>query len=183
MSFISDFSEKIYTLHSWVLKRYIAVAVIAFISIIISIQAVFIFYQRSLRQVAVKLSENREKIKRLVKKKLSAEDSKVKVDEDLKKNLSFRIKEYVISVLDRNSLIDNLSGDYDSIRESSSKSGYKELSLSFELQDLTTEQLVTILSDMESDKKVLFREIVVKRGSLEDKVSLFATIATAKLLT
>ena len=105
MSFIGDFSEKIYTLHSWVLKRYIAVVIFAFIAIIISIQTGFIFYQRSLRKISAKISENREKIKRLVKRKLLAEDSKIKVDEDLKKNLSFRIKEYVISILDKNSLL------------------------------------------------------------------------------
>lgn len=180
MNFLKDFVDKIFIIDSNQFKKYIIIFFITILSLIFLIQIFFYFQKKNIYLREKKVSDFRSKINKLIIKKELAEKNKQTIDKMLNENPSFRIKEYVLNIVKKNNLLNNSSGDFDNIRENPSKPGYKELLINIDLKNLTTKQLLTILTDMESDPKVLFKEISVNSDENEKKLNLVAVLSTIK---
>jgi hypothetical protein len=180
MDFVKDIVEKIYSFDDKKLKSFVIVYVCCFFLLLCFLQIIFIFKKNSILDEIKKLDEARNSIKGLVEKKNWLESEKKTIDDLLKKDENFRIKEYVISILSKHNLINNLQGDYDTVRAQPEKPGYNELLMSFELRGLTMKQLVNVLIDMEHDKKILFKEIILRYDENDKKINLVAVVSTIK---
>lgn len=180
MNFLKDFVDKIFIIDSNQFKKYIIIFFITILSLIFLIQIFFYFQKKNIYLREKKVSDFRSKINKLIIKKELAEKNKQTIDKMLNENPSFRIKEYVLNIVKKNNLLNNSSSDFDNIRENPSKPGYKELLINIDLKNLTTKQLLTILTDMESDPKVLFKEISVNSDENEKKLNLVAVLSTIK---
>jgi hypothetical protein len=180
MDFIKDIVEKIYSFDDKKLKSFVIIYICCFFVLLCLLQVFFIFQKNSILANIKKLDETRSSIIGLVDKKNRLEAEKQFVDDLLKKDENFRIKEYVISILTKHNLINNLQGDYDTVRAQPERPGYNELLMSFELHGLTLKQLVNVLIDMESDRKILFKEIILRYDEADKKINLVAVVSTIK---
>ena len=180
MNFLKNIIDKIFLIDLIQLKKYIVIFFGIILLLIFGIEILFFFQKKSIYVYQKKIIEQRIKINNLLSRKIIAEQNKQLIDKILNENPSFRIKEYLVNYLKKNNFMNNLSSDFDSIRESPSKPGYKEFSINLDLNNLTTKQLLSILTDIELDSKVLFREIVLKLEENEKKIFLSAILSTIK---
>lgn len=181
MNPINFIVEKIYNIDSSTLKKYSYIYIFVIFLIVGIIQFLFILSSNSIYKDGTKLLEKRSKITKIIGRKVEIEEIKNNFDNLIKNNLNFRLKDYLNSIITNNNLSANFAGG-ESISEQVIKTGYTEVSMSFEMLNLTTLQAVNFIKLIEDSPIVFIKEIDLQK--LENKViKLFIVIATIKITT
>lgn len=181
MNPINFIVEKIYNIDSSTFKKYSYIYIFFILIVVGLIQFLFILNSNSIYKEGIKLLEKRSKITKIISRKIEIEDVKNKFDNLIKNNLNFRLKDYLNSIIINNNLSANFAGG-ESISEQIIKTGYTEVSMSFEMINLTTLQAVNFIKLIEDSPIIFIKEIDLQK--LENKViKLFIVIATIKITT
>lgn len=177
-----NFFDNFYLLDNVTLYRYAIIYVVIIFSIVILLQVGFIFIEKKIINQMIVSNEKRATINSLIVKKNESTELKKITDELISKDNSFRIKDYVTSILQKNGYSKKIVNGGDSIIEQPSKAGYIELSTGFELSTLGLEDVINILRACENDTRVYFKEIEIKNNSESKTLTLAFVIATTQIL-
>jgi hypothetical protein len=157
---------------------YVAVIIIS----LIIIQGLF-FWNKSNTQDNIKiLKEKKNNILKLIEKKNSAQAKKEAIDELLNNKESFRLKDYLFSLFQKNNFTKYVISQNESISEQKVKRDYIELTMNIELTNISTSEMIEILALIENDIRIYLKNIIIKNLN-NHKLYLILSIATLQFIT
>ena len=159
MDLIAFIIENIYNIDSSTARKYMFgyIGIIIFLSILI--QVMFILKSNKINKHGILILEKKNKIKQLIDEKNKIDELKDKIDNILKKEIEFKLKDYIMSFLQQKNFISNLLSSSDIPKEEIIKPGYREVSMDLELQNLSTMQIIEILSLLEENLRVYLKDV------------------------
>jgi hypothetical protein len=170
----------VYSLDNNLLYKYSLLYIFLFFLIIISINGFFLYLEKNIIHYSKKVDEQRKEINKLIIKKNEYEELKKKADNLILKESSFRIKDYILSIINNLHISEKVVNGGESVNEQILRNQYSELSTSFEFHNLGIEELINFIRTCEEDQRIYFKEIAIT-NNLDKTLSLFFVIATIQI--
>jgi hypothetical protein len=163
------------------LTKYFIIFLVLLFSSLFLCNFLFLLKKKSLEKEYASIIKKKNETSLLIDNKHHTIQKKKYIDTLLEENRSFRLKDYVYSLFSQHNLISHLASKNESINEQKIKKNYLELQMTIEVVDLSTAQMLQILSFLESDFRVYIKTITVKNAATK-KLSLQVTLAALQLL-
>lgn len=163
-----------------IVRKYVFVYLFIIVFFGVAIQFFFIWKKNTIKENIVKILEKKKNITRIINKKIEIAGLKTAADEILGDKEKFRLKDYVYSILAKNNLAKYIVNPNEVITAQKLKKEYTEYSMSVELSNLSTQEVLDILAIIENDIRVYLKSLVIKNLH-NQKVSLQFLVATVRL--
>ena len=173
--------HKINTEERETLKQYFVVFLIVLLGSLFLCNFFFILKKQSLVKDYSIITKKKNEIELLITKKNEAIQKKNYIDTILQEKKSFRLKDYVYSLFAQHNFLSHLVSKNEAITEQKIKKNYLELQMTIEVADLSTAQMLEIISFLESDFRVYIKTITIK-NAVTKKLFLQINIAALQLL-
>ena len=164
------------------LKKIILVYLGIIILTLIAIQGLFYFNKTNTQKNIKTLIEKKNNILKLIDKKNDTLQKKESIDELLQNKESFRLKDYLFSLLQKNNFTKYLVSQNESITEQKIKRDYIELTMNIDLTNISTSEVIEVLALIENDIRIYLKNIIIKNLN-NQKLYLVLSIATLQFIT
>lgn len=164
------------------LKKIIFTYVSIIIITLVAIQTFFYFNKKNTKKNISILTEKKNSIMQLIEKKNNVEQKKELIDELLQNKDSFRLKDYLFSLLQKNNFSRYVISQNESITEIKVKKDYIELTMNLELTNMSTSEIIDLLALIENDIRIYLKNIIIKNLN-NKKLYLILSIATLQFIT
>ncbi len=165
--------------------NYFKKAILIYITVIMItltiIQLLFLWNKSTIKNNVKILSEKKTNILKLIDKKNTILQKKESIDEILKNKESFRLKDYLYSLLQKNNFFKYLVSNNESISEQKIKRDYMELTMNIELTNISTSEAIEILALIENDIRVYLKNIIIKNLN-NQKLYLIISVSTLQFI-
>jgi hypothetical protein len=166
--------------------HYFKKSVLIYIGIVITslviIQLLFFWNKSNMQDNINILKEKKNNILKLIDQKNYAQVRKESIDELLKNKDSFRLKDYLFSLLQKNNFTKYLISQNESITEQKVKRDYIELTMNIELTNMSTSEIIDLLALIENDIRIYIKNITIKNLN-NHKLYIMISIATLQFIT
>jgi hypothetical protein len=129
-------------------------------------------------QKMVNINKLREETRMILARHEQMQQQKNAVNEILEKEKNFKIKEFFITLLQNVRLTPYLSKQAEVSEPREVTSDYEEISLTAQLNGITMQQLVELLSKIEDTDRVYTKEIVINKSPTSPTLEVSLVIAT-----
>lgn len=163
-------------------KKSVLIYIGVVITSLIIIQVLFFWNKSNTQDNINTLKEKKNNILKLIDQKNYAQARKESIDELLKNKESFRLKDYLFSLLQKNNFTKYLISQNESITEQKIKRDYIELTMNIELTNMSTSEIIELLALIENDIRIYIKNITIKNLN-NHKLYLIISIATLQFIT
>jgi len=181
VEFIDNCIDVIYSFDSQMRRKFLIIYGVILLFLILGLHGIFFFKNKAIEQKKRLLEERRLFVQKIITKKKDIEKKKQRIEDILKKDPHFRIKEYLQSYVEQAGLMQYFVVESQSFSENSLRKDFSELTVSFEIKGITSNQMVTILSSIEADERVYLKEIEIKNRPDERLCDISLLLATVKI--
>lgn len=161
-------------------KKYIFGYGIIVCLLLIFIYSIFYFKKDNLLEKYNTLKIKKNIIDTIINQKNDILGKKKLFDELLSNKETFRLKDYVYSALQKSNFFQYLVSNNESISEQKLNQNYIEFSINLEFANISTEEMLYLLSVLENDERVYIKQINIKNNN--KKLMCTVSLATVQII-